>query len=672
MRLWMGAAFGSALIVLAAALLPAGLIGGESVSAQTTIDYDIDGDGLIEITYLEQLDAMRWDPFGVGIADDGHAREVYEAAFPEAANTMGCEGFCLGYELTRNLDFNSDGSYASGVVNKDWTTGAGWMPIYSDRSGFNATFEGNGFTIANLYIKRRGASDTGSTGLFGFTRREFAHIRRIGLISVDVRGESRVGGLVGHNEGRITESYVSGRVQGDKDVGGLVGHHFGEIRNSHSSGKVSGSTNVGGLVGTISGNSPVTLSFSNAYVTGIDLTGGLAGVNYAGPIVHCYATGRVTGRTDIGGLVGRNWGTISATYATGSVSGVHITGGLIGANEGTLIASYSTGRTRGKYLSGGLIGANGGTLFAVYSTARTSGERATGGLVGINDGTIIESFWDIEKSDTSVGVGADDRNRDGRVGSGDIGRHTLGVKGRRTRQLRSPTGYTGIYIDWDRDFDNADGDFDEGTGGEDFWDFGTSGNYPLLKADSDGDGIANWWEFGRQHGRRIAPTRTPTPTASATPTATNTPTVSPTPTNTATPTLTLTPTPTHTATATSTPTNTATPTPTSTPTPTPTHTPTPTDTPVPTPTSTATPVVIVVTATPGPPPPTQTPFVVVVTAIPPTSTPSPAATTAPIAESGGGCGFAADVPLGTAAANLLLLVLPLGVLGGVKCVRKRR
>ena len=66
MRLWMGAAFGSALIVLATALLPAGFIGGESVSAQTTIDYDIDGDGLIEITYLEQLDAMRWGPVWCG------------------------------------------------------------------------------------------------------------------------------------------------------------------------------------------------------------------------------------------------------------------------------------------------------------------------------------------------------------------------------------------------------------------------------------------------------------------------------------------------------------------------------------------------------------------------------------------------------------------------------
>ena len=679
MKWRVGLTLGPLLAVLVALLLPAVFTDRERVSAQTLIDYDTDDDGLIEIAYLEQLDAIRWDPYGVGIADGTEARSAYEAAFPDAADGMGCVGLCSGYELTRDLDFNSDDSYASGVVNKDWTTGAGWMPIYSDRGGFNATFEGNGFTISHLYIKRRGATAGASTGLFGFTHREFGHIRRLGLVSVDVRGESRVGGLVGHNEGIITESYVSGRVQGDKDVGGLVGHHFGEISNSHSAGEVSGSTNVGGLVGTVSGNSPITLSFSNAYVTGIELTGGLVGVNYAGPIFQCYATGRVTGRTDIGGLVGRNWGTITATYATGNVSGVHITGGLIGANEGTLIASYSTGRTRGKFISGGLIGANGGTLFAVYSTAKTSGDRATGGLVGVNDGTIVESFWDIEKTDTLVGVGADDRNRDGRVGSGDIGRQTLGARGLRTRQLRSPTGYTGIYIDWDRDFDNADGDFDEGTGGEDFWDFGTSGNYPLLIADSDGDGIENWWEFGRQHGRRIAPTRTPTPTGTATPSATDTPTVSPTSTaaatNTATVTATATPTNTSTRTPTPTPTptptNTAVPTPTVAPSRTPTHTATPTGTPTPAPASTSTPIVIVVTATPGTPAPTQTPIIVVVTAESSTSTSTPIATVAPPPESSSGCGFAARIPPGAAAVNLLLLVAPLGILRGVRRIRRK-
>ena len=148
---------------------------------------------------------------------------------------------CSGYELTRDLDFNSDDSYSSNVVNKDWTTGAGWMPIYSDRGGFNATFEGNGFTISHLYIKRRGSYCRG--------RHRLVQILRIvssgtfagwGWSRWMSEGRAEVGGLVGHNEGRITESYVSGRVQGDKDVGGLVGHHFGEIRNSHSSGEVSG------------------------------------------------------------------------------------------------------------------------------------------------------------------------------------------------------------------------------------------------------------------------------------------------------------------------------------------------------------------------------------------------------------------------------------------------
>ena len=136
-------------------------------------------------------------------------------------------------------------------------------------------------------------------------------------------------------------------------------------------------------------------------------------MNYAGPIVQCYATGRVTGKENIGGLVGRNWGTIAATYATGSVSGRHVTGGLIGANEGTLISSYATGRIRGVFLSGGLVGANGGTTFGSYSTGRVTGDRAVGGLIGSNDGPIIDSYWDTDKSRTFVGVGTDDRNADG-------------------------------------------------------------------------------------------------------------------------------------------------------------------------------------------------------------------------------------------------------------------
>ena len=119
---------------------------------------------------------------------------------------------------------------------------------------------------------------------------------------------------------------------------------------------------MGGLVGTISGNSPVTLSFSNAYVTGIDLTGGLAGVNYAGPIVHCYATGRVTegqtsrtGRTQLGRRLCyvRHRQCIRRTY----------NGWIDWGKRRHTHCKLLHGENEGKYLSGGLIGANGGTLF---------------------------------------------------------------------------------------------------------------------------------------------------------------------------------------------------------------------------------------------------------------------------------------------------------------------
>ena len=59
------------------------------------------------------------------------------------------------------------------------------------------------------------------------------------------------------------------------------------------------------------------------------------------------------------------------------------------------------------------------------------------------------------------------------------------------------------------DLDDADGDDDPATGADDFWDFGTSSEYPALKFDFDGDGRATWQEFGNQD--RTVPTVEPTP-----------------------------------------------------------------------------------------------------------------------------------------------------------------
>ena len=150
-----------------------------------------------------------------------------------------------------------------------------------------------------------------------------------------------------------------------------------------------------------------------------------------------YATGSVmlsgtsTSPRQVGGLVGRNTGTITTSYATGAVSGIGRAGGLVGLNEGaetTIINSYAIGAVSGTGSLGGLVGLNqdGGTATASYWDTTTSGQQAS-----------------------EVGMG------------------------KTTSELQTPTGYTGIYAGWNIDLD------DDGTG-DDPWNFGAGDDYPKL------------------------------------------------------------------------------------------------------------------------------------------------------------------------------------------------
>ena len=132
---------------------------------------------------------------------------------------------------------------------------------------------------------------------------------------------------------------------------------------------------------------------------------------------------------------------------------------------------------------GGLVGQNVGTIVASYATGGVTGDYAAG-LVGLDYGTITNSYWDTETSGQSVAE----------PGSGRV---DAGV-GKTTSELQSPTGYEGIYADWDVDLDDADGDGETSAGADDYWDFRTSSQYPVLKVDFDGGGSASWQEFGTQ------------------------------------------------------------------------------------------------------------------------------------------------------------------------------
>ena len=354
--------------------------------------YDTDGDGLIEVSNLAQLDAIRYDPAGEG-SPSADNRAAYYGAFPGAVAGMGCpNGDCDGYELVADLDFDTNGSGHADAGDAYWNNGAGWEPI-----GYRATFDGDGHTIANLFINR---TNQDHVGLFGSAT---GVIRNIGLLAANVTGRNNVGGLVGSSGGirisiSISDSHATGAVTGSGDnVGGLVGSsRFGSISGSYATGAVTGSgDNVGGLVG-----SSRSISISDSHATGSvtgsgDKVGGLVGYGERfGSISSSYATGAVTGSGDkVGGLVGSFSGDISGSYATGTVTGVSQVGGLVGSFSGSGIRisdSHATGTVTGVSQVGGLVGSIRGSFISISDSHATgavtgSGDNV-GGLVGFGEG----------------------------------------------------------------------------------------------------------------------------------------------------------------------------------------------------------------------------------------------------------------------------------------------
>ena len=366
--------------------------------AQSTTDYDLDGDGLIEVSTLAQLDAVRHDLDGDGdpAADEAAA---YGAAFPgrdaSAGGRMGCpSGSCSGYELAADLDFDENGDGA--VTSADssyWNGGAGWDPIGEDTfDPFDTVFLGNGHTISHLFVNRPSAD---GVGLFGTTGDLGSSITGVGLLSADVTGRELTGGLAGDGGGPITASYVTGKVSGSYSVGGLAGYSIGDITACWSSASVSASTDT---------ESEPQVAYSRA----------------------------------AGGLVGEvDSATVSASYATGPVAGGSVTGGLVGnLVAGAIEASWAAGPVAGAVAA------------------------ASGGLTGANDvndevfegETYTASYWDAGVS--------------GRGASG-------GGLGKTTRELQSPSGYSGLYAAWNLDLD-GDGS------GDSPWNFGAGGQYPAL------------------------------------------------------------------------------------------------------------------------------------------------------------------------------------------------
>ena len=240
---------------------------------------------------------------------------------------------------------------------ENWT--GGWFPIGDRTTNFTGSYDGQGNDISGLYVSR---SSSREIGLFGHLGSDGV-IKNVNLNGFNLTGRRDVGGIVGTNEGSVTNCSVAG---------------------------------------------------STANATAEHRVGALVGYNDGGTISYCTSSGSVKGVDDfgiVGGMVGVNEGTITYCYSTGTVSFTSnyeevYAGGFVGENAGTISNSYSltgvSGSTDSYSIAGGFAGKNTSSLTNCYSKGLVTGfDKA--GFVSSNNGTITHCFWDTQTSGISTG-----------------------------------------------------------------------------------------------------------------------------------------------------------------------------------------------------------------------------------------------------------------------------
>ncbi len=235
----------AAAVLMLAAVFVAGDV-RHSVVAQTTIDYDVDDDGLIEVKTKDQLQAIHYDLNGDGNAESRggwpSAPTAYATAYPTPMTAMGCpprdhdnnpgtpdQASCIGYELVNDINAGA------------------WVPIGktvgpNPGADFTGKLVGNGYRVSNP-LQRGAARWLGLFSAIGGT----GSVEGLGLVNPQFAANERFhGNIAADLGGSVIGSYVEGGQMNRGRAGGIVARvrtgsdHAGLIAHSYSRGIVIG------------------------------------------------------------------------------------------------------------------------------------------------------------------------------------------------------------------------------------------------------------------------------------------------------------------------------------------------------------------------------------------------------------------------------------------------
>lgn len=245
--------------------------------------------------------------------------------------------------------------------------------------GCNGAYRSYGTTTVEFYGRVRNCSFSGTVS---------AASRSTGACAGGLIGRNTVFFLYWTNKKvKVSHCHASAEVSGYNNVGGLIGYNYDTaVRSCSADAVVHGNENVGGLIGYIQ-ESALGGCYSEGEVNGVRFVGGLIGqykpLVYPARIdtaVECFSYSTVNGTNYVGGLAGVSC-SLTDCFAAGAVNGYSYVGGLMG------------------------IALPGSSIANCYAAAPVTGTNYSGGFAGQNNGTIGSSFWDMDASGLSTGVG---------------------------------------------------------------------------------------------------------------------------------------------------------------------------------------------------------------------------------------------------------------------------
>ena len=357
-----------------------------------------------------------------------------------AENNGGSISGISGYGNT----VKGSGGYIGGLVGKNYggisnsndqsTVIAGADTVAGGIAGVNGTNADKGGTIDN--VQSYSAVTTGvlakdqyASNLGGIVGKNEMLSDKYNINNVSAHGitgktgnTQTSGGIVGINEGRISNAYNESIIHGSENIGGVAGKNVTQASNSKlaelndvaNAVEIigdAGSQNVGGLVG-MQDHATTNQGRNTGAITGCTNVGGMVGYNTADSYLNNLENSpqaTITGITNVGGIAGVNEGVISADdqlnlVNSGKIYGWENVGGIAGKNSGKIdnvnsnINLYvideatrtalkgNTVITPNAQFFGGVTGENVGIITNATNRARVDAAQASyvGGIVGRN------------------------------------------------------------------------------------------------------------------------------------------------------------------------------------------------------------------------------------------------------------------------------------------------